>query len=213
MVFLGQFDLAEVALSGASAPLASAGLLLLFFDLAGVLTGPPAGHACIVPADNLSTIHPPSGAVEVLRPRPVVLHPALSLPDADPESPFLATLELTPDEKGAYADMISLEEEIWGLRGSHQLFGFPRGQANDVHLACVYDTEEHPPWFEIRYQRPDASSVQRVNAAARTWRLLAQFGEDERVGMRWLDDQPLAFMLPEARLARGDLDATLVSVG
>lgn len=190
LTFLAQIDLAEVAIDG----LPREGLLAFFFERSGDYDGiDPCRVLHVRGATARRAI--PSG-LEAFEEHRLVATAGLSFPDFRPESPYLALVAESEDDRDALMDWSSIVDEDMGRVGSHQLLGYPKGYQRDTLLTAAKGFVASDPTTS----RPTAAEE------ARRLRLLLQLGEEPGAGLHWFDGGNLSFVLRDDDLAAARFD-------
>lgn len=204
MAFLGQLDLAELAIAHRFEWLPDQGALAFFYDVEEMPWG-------FDPRDRgkWQVRYFESASVEVPAPPSMRESSVLErvnlraskvevLPAADSE--LLEGLELSAREWDAYCDYASGEDD----GPLHQVGGFPSPVQGDImELECQLVANGVYVGDATGYERP---AGKKLAPGAKDWRLLLQFDSDDAVDVMWGDAGMIYFWIREqdARALRFD---------
>ena len=202
--FVAQVNLAGVAAVDADAPLPHDGLLLFFYDLAGLPSGLRAADraACrVVLVDGSAELETDEVHVPMLQPLPLELSRELQLPGA--WSFQMEPLELESRDNLAWDELrrqlaaaqgVELEEATADPVALHRLLGYHDELGGEVELDCElaasgFDPDDLERYYEVRAEH---------EAQAREWRVLLQVSADDDLRTPRGDFDRLYFCIREA---------------
>lgn len=206
MLFVAQFNLAEVASAGANLGLPSSGQLYFFFDPQNYQS--QATSACVfhsdVPGNQLSPAPIPEDVPEHRR-----------MPESEIE--FIPMLQLnfgllqldglwppTTEEEQALLEEYKAAEAEAEKSPCHHLGGIPCFVQDDGRVNMEIRTQQLAGMIPWDHDDPELWSEEMYETAARTWRNLLQLDTDTDAGFMWGDCGRLYFCMKAEHWHQGD---------
>jgi uncharacterized protein YwqG len=204
--FIAQVNLAETNPFSADGRLPTTGLLSFFYDsLQSVWGFDPADRgawsvAFTGPGEPLVRHEFPDQVPPEGRYRTCALYPETEMTYAPWESCEVEVLDLTENERFAYADALGDEDPP-----VHRLLGHAAPIQADMQLECQLVSNGLYCGDDTGYNDPRARILQ---PGAVDWRLLFQVDSDDHAGMMWGDLGRVYYWMRKEDLASGAWDAT-----
>jgi uncharacterized protein YwqG len=198
--FIAQVNLAETHACDVDGVLPATGLLSFFYDSSQNVWGydPEEDGAWAVhytpDSDALIRHTPPTDLPAEASFGAVRLDPSPELTYAPWEFSEIAALNLTRDQKFAYADALGDDEDMT----IHRLLGHPDPIQGDMQLECQLVAHGLYCGDASAYRDPRAGELAR---GASDWRLLLQIDSDDDAGMMWGDAGRIYFWMHKDDLA------------
>jgi uncharacterized protein YwqG len=210
MSFIAQVRLPEVKPYDVEGVLPTRGLLYFFYDCEQTAWGylPKHGDGCKVfyfdgPDTHLVRTAFPSELPKGSRFSSCALRPSSEATLAPVDSVDFLTedLDLTPEERESYYDLLGEVEVSSGPETAHRLLGHPDQIQNDMQGKCQLASNGIDVGGPEGYRDPRVPSLR---LGAKDWRLLFQVDSEKDAQMMWGDCGRVYFWIKSKDLERHD---------
>jgi len=210
MSFIGQVRVSEVKAHDSEGVLPARGLLYFFYDCEQTAWGylPAHGEGCKVfyfdgPDTELARTEFPSDLPIGSRYCPCAVRPSREDTLAHIDSLLTEELDLTPQERESYWNLLEAVEPPPWPATAHRLLGHPDQIQGDMQLECQLASNGIDVGGGAGYRDPRAPSLRQ---GARDWRLLFQVDSEENAGMGWGDSGRVYFWIKSQDLEQRDFE-------